>query len=456
MFILYQILMYVFLPFALLRLLFKSKKHIGYRKNILERLAYYKFNTSLKKYASKPHNFKYIWVHGVSVGETKASQPLIEALLNKYPKHIILFTNTTPTGREAASKLFANFILQKRLQNIYLPFDIGLLVNSFYRYFKPMFGILLESEIWPNLLYAAKKHNVPLFLVNGRLSPKSYRRMHAYKKWSVSLFNTFKKIGAQSDIDYTQYTNLGLKHVELTGNIKFDCLPNMNLLHRGQQVKNVLSNLYASNSKPWILLASSREGEEAYILQAWLSQHKPCRLIILPRHLHRIAEIELLFQKYDLTYIYNKTILNDIEILNQDKNQSKNQNTEFNYDIILGDSMGEMSYYIELSDIVMMGGSWLPFGSHNLLEPCMQGKYVFLGPHTYNFNEISQKAIVMKAAIQFKKATQAFEYLKNMQISEQTYKNIKKDAYFFVSTYQGATLKTINMIEKSLDANKHV
>ncbi len=431
MYIIYRILAYIALPILLLRLLFKSRHNISYRQNILERLACYKIKDQSK------HN--YIWVHAVSVGETKASEPLILALLNAYPQHTILFTNTTPTGRDIAAQMFSNFISENRLQQAYLPFDAGLLIHAFYRYFKPFFGVVLESEIWPNLLHMAHKKKIPLFLVNGRLSPRSYRRMHRYKKWIKPLFNGFKMIGAQSESDYQQYLNLGIKHVELTGNIKFDCLPNGKLVHKGLQIKNSIKK----NDKPCILLASSREGEEDNILQAWLKQDKPCRLIILPRHLQRLDEIELLLKKYNIKYIFNADMLG----------QTSENLKKINYDIILGDSMGEMPYYLELCDMVMMGGSWLPFGSHNLLEPFMQGKHVLLGQHIYNFKEISQKAIYMKAAMQFESAENAFNYinnLNNLNSEDKTalYIECKQYTNFFIASYKGATNKTMDIIEK--------
>jgi 3-deoxy-D-manno-octulosonic-acid transferase len=427
MILLYKIISYLLLPFILLRLCYKSKQHKGYLQNIDERFGIY---TQEKLPKNKP----YIWVHAVSVGETKACQTLIQELVLTYPNHNILLTNTTPTGRDIANQIFSEFIQDKRLYQSYLPYDAPLLVSSFLNYVKPVFGIILESEIWPNLLLEAKKKNIKLVLANARMSPKSYKRMSYFKSHVTKLLSCFDIIAAQTQVDFDYYKELGAKNLALMGNLKFDCLPSKSFVEKANYFKNHDSSVLFSNSKQIALLASTREGEEETLIQAWLNAEKPCNLIVLPRHLHRLQDIKKYLQEKEINY----TLRTDLE-------KVFSNNEKHDHEIILGDTMGEMPFYIELCDIVVMGGSWLPFGGQNILEPAMQGRVVLVGEHTYNFLEATKKAVEMQACFRFSSPNDAF---KNMNEILQNSKQLEANALRFVETYQGATKNLMNIIKK--------
>ncbi len=426
MILLYRIISYFLLPFILLRLWYKSKQHKGYIQNIGERFGIYDKSTF-------PNNKPYIWVHAVSVGETKACLNLIQELVAQYPSYNILLTNTTPTGRDIAKQILSQFINDRILYQAYIPYDAPLLVKRFFKYFNPKIGIILESEIWPNLLLCARNNNVKLILANARMSPKSYKRMLYVKPYITKILSCFNTIAAQTQIDFDYYKSLGAENIVLMGNLKFDCLPVGVSEEKTKCFTAHPEYKLFTTQKSVALLASTREGEEEILIQAWLDADKPCNLIILPRHLHRLHNIKQYLQSKEIAY----TLRTDLEKVFSNEN--------IKYEVILGDTMGEMPFYIELSDIVIMGGSWLPFGGQNILEPAIQGRVVLVGEHTYNFLEATNRAIEMHACFRFTHPVDAFHNLDEILHNKaQLGINAKK----FVEAYQGATKKLMDIIKQ--------
>jgi len=415
----YQCLWHVVLPFVLVRLWWKGRKEPSYRAHILERIGFYKGEAFTNA----------IWVHAVSVGETRASAPLIHALVAS--KHRILLTHTTPTGRKTGADLFQSYINQGVLKQCYLPYDFCWPISRFLRQFKPSKGLMMETEVWPSILFFSK-NKLPIYLINGRLSLKSSLNFAKFGNLSKELFSLFEKILAQTQSDAKHYETLGIQNCPVTGNLKFDVQLAPEQISYGQLWKKSLSN------RQVITLASSREGEEEMVIRAWgqLQDPKPL-LVIVPRHLPRTIEIERFLNQQHIAYTKRSMITSPINLTQ---------------DVLIGDTMGEMASYLSMADYVVMGGTLMGTGGQNLIEPISLGKPVILGPSTYNFADISQAAIVAGIAIPLRKSTpiqienELFNLFQDFQSCPQKIENMSLFCSEFAKHHQGATTKTINYL----------
>ncbi|MDW5415318.1 lipid IV(A) 3-deoxy-D-manno-octulosonic acid transferase [Iodobacter sp. CM08] len=363
---LYHVLLCCAFPFIFLYLLKRSKRQPAYRQYWLERLGFYR---------SSPNQAPLIWLHAVSVGETRAAAPLIAELKTKYPQHRFLITCMTPTGRATAEELFA-----EQAEIAYLPYDYPSAVGRFLKHYQPQFGLLMETEIWPNLIHRCAEHDIPLFLANARLSEKSLKGYQKIKYLVQPAVARLAGVLAQSQQDAARLQQLGSEHTAIVGNIKFDNLPDENAILQGKNWRTAIER-----SKV-LLLASSRDGEEELILDTLKDWPADLLLIIVPRHPQRFASVEQLIADRGLAVLKRsewdeKFIPNGVQVL-------------------LGDSMGEMTRYYASSDLAIIGGSILPFGSQNLIEACAIGIPVLLGPSTYNFSQAATEAIASHAAWQ--------------------------------------------------------
>ncbi len=394
----YYILTYLILPFALLRLCFKAKKDRRYLHNIKERLAYYG-----KTYPNTGNTKKRrVWLHAVSVGETHAAQPIMNLLLTLDDVEIIL-THTTPNAKDAAQRLWGQHIgtqAHHKIKQMYLPYDTPWCVRRFFMQWQPTLGIIMETEFWPNLLHYAKVYGCQMLLANARMSAKSAKRMQKYASSLFSLYHNYDVIMAQSHMDAKRFayflkSSQKEKHsvdLGIYGNLKFDAPVN--------QIQKTAAEAYKATHLPpnmkVILLASTRDGEEAMIFEYIASLPKATQQQLLtntlwcvvPRHMHRLPEIEALLQKNGYNSIRKTAWLNQVA-----------PNIVAN-NVVVGDTMGEMAWYFALSDIVIMGGSWQVFGGQNFLEAAQQGKAIICGPHMYNFAQVSKDALKWGALIQ--------------------------------------------------------
>ncbi len=384
----YQLGWHVFLPIVLLRLWWRGRKDPGYRQSIAER-----FGFGLR---IRPGG---IWIHAVSVGETRAAQPLIEAYLQQGKS--ILLTCMTPNGRRTGAAIFAEAIAQGRLQQVYLPYDLCWSVERFLKAAKPEMGLFMETEAWPTIVFRAAEIKLPVFLINARLSERSARRVARFGTAGRSLFQAFAGILAQTELDAGRYRALGVKQCEVVGNLKFDVMLNPDLVERGLAWHAHLEK----NNRLMVCAASAREGEEVIILEAWqavLQMHAeeltsasistpPPLLCIVPRHPERFAEVAELIRASGLTVLQRSEMdLRAADLHNR---------IDLKIAVVLGDSMGEMPLYYCASDLVVMGGSLMPLGGQNLIEACAAGCPVILGEHTFNFQQASQDAINCGAAM---------------------------------------------------------
>ena len=416
----YSLLVYFLLPFTVFKLIYRGFKQPDYLKHWDERYGFYSHSTK-KVWAKR----KTLWIHAVSVGETKAAIPFIKLFLKKYPHHHLLITHGTPTGRATSID-----IKDTRITRIYLPFDTVDATQRFLNTFKPELGFLLETELWFNLIHQAHQKSIPLYLVNARLSEKSFQ---LYKKISLLIkpsLQELKGVLAQTSSDAKRFESLGARSVEVMGNLKFDVTPPRDINKKSATLKK---HLHLKNQSV-LLIASSRQDEEEMILQSLLKLPiKNLITIFVPRHPQRFKEVELMLKKYRVSFIKRS-----------DKKIKVNP-----YQFILGDSMGEMYSYYNLANIALMGGTILPYGGQNLIESMAMNVPVILGPHTYNFHDVSNEAIRLGAATRIQTLDQLEKVLPQMLRSSSQSK-MKKACHEMMRAHQGATLKILNKIKSTI------
>ncbi|WP_018152624.1 lipid IV(A) 3-deoxy-D-manno-octulosonic acid transferase [Leeia oryzae] len=358
---------FLLLPVIPLRLWWRGRKEPGYKRFIAERFGVYR--------TSEPQQ-PVIWLHAVSLGETRAAQPLVDKLREHYPAYHLVITHMTATGRQAAESLYGEFATI-----VTLPYDYPFAMRRFLRHFQPALGLIMETEIWPNMCHAAAVAHVPLFLVNARLSERSALRYRKWHKLIGPALCRFSAIAAQGQADAERFAALGAQHVHVCGNLKFDLTPPVTQLMLGQQLAAWLGK------RPVFLFASSREGEEQLLLTHWV-RHRIARqalLVIVPRHPQRFDEVALLMTDAGLNWSRRSSA--DLAVpLGADINA------------VLGDSMGEMYAWYAASQLALIGGSMLPLGGQNLIEAAAAGCPTLLGPHMFNFAEAAQLAVASEAA----------------------------------------------------------
>ena len=417
--LLYSLLVYLATPLVLVRLLWRARKQPEYLQNLDERWALYR----------KPAAQKLIWVHAVSVGETRAAQPLIEALQNAWPEHRILLTGMTPTGREAGREVYGDRVVQA-----YLPYDYPGAVNRFFRHFSPVFGVLMETEIWPNLLAAAKRNDVPVILANARLSERSARGYKKVRRLVQPAFMTLSAVAAQTTGDARRIDELGATHVSVCGNLKFDVTPAPEKLALGQAWRKALGE-----RQVW-LAASTREGEEVLVLDAWRKidaspGQPPPLLVIVPRHPQRFAEVAELLARNDVEFVRRSTGMPAADT-----------------QVWLGDSMGEMAAYYTLADIAFIGGSLLPLGGQNLIEAAACGCPVVIGPHTLNFQRATEDAIAAGAAIRVDDPAGLAKAISRAFAEVAEGSEMRNAAVRFAAAHRGATERAVALIRSVVTA----
>ena len=417
----YRALLTLIVPLALLRLWWRGRKQPGYRQHIAERFGY----------INLPAGGPIIWLHAVSVGETRAAEPLVHALLEQYPGHRVLLTHMTPTGRTTSTALYKD----PRILIAYVPYDLTNAVDRFLARVQPQLGLLMETEIWPNLILRSRAHQVPMLLINARMSARSGRRYARFDKLIRPVLSALSAVGAQTQDDADRLTQLGAQNVSVTGNLKFDVRIDPALQLLGQQWRR---EIQTQQTRPIWLAASTREGEEAVILAAHralcalLPDQHPL-LVLVPRHPQRFNDIAQLIAREGFTLARRNAGLPTAET-----------------DVWLGDSMGEMVAYYSLANVAVIGGSLLPFGGQNLIEAAACGTPLIIGPHTYNFSAAATAAAQTGAAIRIDTVTP--ETLANalhaLIDSPTQHEAATKATARFVSSATGATDKLLALIAR--------
>jgi 3-deoxy-D-manno-octulosonic-acid transferase len=369
---LYTLALWLLTPVYLARLWWRGRVEPVYRKRIGERLG---------RYALPPRRGKggVLWVHAVSFGETKAAAPLVEALRRELPELRLLLTCSTATGVQAGLDL-----LHEEDDQTWFPYDTPGAVGRFLRRYRPAVGVMMETEIWPNLMHIAQQRQIPMVLANARLSAKSQRQGRRFARLLVPALMSFTRILAQTARDAQRMREMGARAVEVCGNTKFDATPPAKLLVRGHEWR-------AQLNRNVVLMASSREGEEPTLFAAWRELPAPRPLLlVVPRHPQRFDEVAEMARAAGFI-VARRSHWKDAP----DDNFAS-------ADVWIGDTMGEMPLYYALADVALLGGSFAPLGGQNLIEAAACGCPVLMGQHTFNFEEAAQLAIDAGAAARMK------------------------------------------------------
>jgi len=418
--LLYSLAWWLALPVVAARLWRRGRREPGYRRHVAERFGFYRTTE-----ADRPR----IWVHAVSVGETRAAEPLILSLLEAYPRHDILLTHMTPTGRATGQALFAR---QPRVVQAYLPYDTGWMMGRLIRHYKPRICILMETEVWPNLIARCRASAIPVALVNARLSERSLKKGLRLPSLMIEAARGFALVTAQTTADAERLRQFGAQNVHVTGSIKFDVMPSAQTAMNGDALRARFGQ------RPVLVCASTREGEEALILEAMAELDPKALAIIVPRHPQRFAEVAGMILERGIPMRRRSSLMTDADTVPMDVR------------ILLGDSMGEMFTYYAASDIAFIGGSLLPLGGQNLIEACALGKPVLIGPHTFNFEAVTRDAIAIGAARRVDDAADMVRQTNRLIGDDVLRAEMSEKALAFALEQRGATERTMELLRTLL------
>jgi len=374
---LYTALLVAALPWFLARLWWRGRRERGYRRQIGERFGWYRI---VPERAT-------LWVHAVSVGEARACAPLVCALREEFSGCDLLLTCSTAAGREVLTQLHAG-----AAQIVWIPYDFPGAVSRFVTHFRPRLGVLVETEIWPNLLAACRAHAVPVVLANARMSETSAA---GYRRWRAIARPAFASLAAacaQGEADAGRLASLGTANVSVCGNLKFDVVPDASQARAGRAWRRALA-------RPVLLLASTRAGEEKLLLEALARAAAPMLVVLVPRHPQRFEEV------HSLLDAHRARLNGGLPVARR----SKGEEPHPEHRLYLGDTMGEMAFYYAAADVAIVGGSILPLGGQNLIEACAAGTAVVFGPSMYNFSDASRLALEAGAALQAGGAQEAVQ-----------------------------------------------
>ncbi|MDR0807215.1 MAG: lipid IV(A) 3-deoxy-D-manno-octulosonic acid transferase [Enterobacteriaceae bacterium] len=422
--LIYSFLLYLLQPLIWLRLFLRGRKAPAYRKRWAERYGFCRGKV-------EPNG---IMLHSVSVGETLTAIPLVRALRYRYPMLPITVTTMTPTGSERVLSAFGDDV-----HHVYLPYDLPCSVNRFLNQVRPKLVIIMETELWPNLIHQLNKRHIPLVIANARLSARS---AHGYSKLGKTMQTMLQKItliAAQNKEDGDRFIQLGLKpsHLAITGSLKFDISVTPELSSRALSLRRQ----WAPHRPVWIA-ASTHEGEENIILDAHanLLQRFPNLLLILvPRHPERFPTAQQLTIQAGMSYITRSS------------GEVPNEQTQ----VVIGDTMGELMLLYGIADLAFVGGSLVERGGHNPLEPAAHAIPVLMGSHTFNFNEICNKLAQAEGLITVQDANSLAEQVESL-LADESYRNYRgQRAVNVLLQNQGALEKLLALLEPYLPARSH-
>ena len=356
---LYTLLFHLGLPLVFLRLLWRAWRAPAYSRRIGERFAF----------GLPPLRPGGIWVHAVSVGESIAAAPMVRELMARYPHLPITVTCMTPTGSERIQALFGDSV-----QHCYLPYDLPWAAARFLERARPKLAVVMETELWPNHIHQCARRGIPVALANARLSARSARGYARFARLTAPMLAKLSLIAVQTEAEAERFRQLGARDecVEVTGSIKFDLTIDPALLARATDLRDQ----WAAQERPLWIAASTHAGEDEIVLAAHrqlLARHPQALLILVPRHPERFAAVAELCRKEGFASV----------------RRSQGEAVGAGIDVLVGDTMGELLFLYALADVAFVGGSLVPNGGHNLLEPAALVKPVLSGPHLFNFLEIA-------------------------------------------------------------------
>ncbi|MCL4148492.1 UNVERIFIED_CONTAM: hypothetical protein GTU68_027469, partial [Idotea baltica] len=416
----YTSIFYLCLPLIILRLTWRGIRAPAYWQRWRERFGH---SPALTRAAPV------IWIHAVSVGEVEACRPLVKNLQDTYPKHQLLITTMTPTGSARVKLLFSDTVA-----HCYLPYDLPFAIKHFLKINRPVFGVIMETEIWPNLLLICKQKNISLVLANARMSERSVKGYTRFPTLTKTVLNSLRFIAAQSQQDRDNFHRLGadITDVHAIGNLKYETHLPASIVEQASSMR-----MMWDNDRPVWIAASTHEGEEEIILHASRqirAKFPNLLLIIVPRHPERFDRVTALTHKTGF-----KTLRRTEKLPCSSAIQ-----------VLVVDTMGELPLFYAACDVAFVGGSLVPHGGHNILEPAALGRAVLVGSHYFNFNEITRQFIEAKAAIEISNAEDLAEtVIRLLEDAEQRAK-MGEAGLKLIAASQGASSRLANLIKRHI------
>jgi 3-deoxy-D-manno-octulosonic-acid transferase len=418
---LYTWLLRLAFPYVLLHLFVRGLRNRDYWKRWGERLGFVPF---------LPRTGRRIWIHAVSVGETRAAALLIPKLQDRYPDHAILVTTMTPTGSAQVRSLFGG-----QVEHCYVPYDFPAAVQRFLERTQPSMAIVMETELWPNLFHACRERGIPILVSNVRMSEKSARGYQRFARLAAATLAQVNRFAVQGDADAQRLRRLGARpeQIVVSGSIKFELFIPASLLEAAE----VLRREWGSSRAVW-LAASTHEGEDESVLVAFQQlrqDHPDLLLVLVPRHPERAAAIARLVRRRGLSYVLRSEHPGEIDP---------------ETDVLIGDTLGELLRFYAAADISFLGGSLVPTGGHNLLEPAALGKPVIVGPHTFNFLDITRMAVERGAATRIRSSESLAPAVADLLDDAELRFRMGEAGRRMVAENRGALEKNLELIDELL------
>ncbi len=450
--LLYTLLYYCLTPLLFLRLLLKHQKSNAYKGErqplrLLERLGVFTkptFNSPTDESPRSP-----VLIHTVSVGEFLATVPLIRKLLREFPHYPLVITCTTTTGSARIIKTFAQQIKQGKIFHVYLPYDLPGSMSRFFKKLQPCLVLVMETEIWPNLLHITHQRHIPVWLLNARMSARSAKGYARFSTVTKSSLQKLTGIAVQDSLDAGRLIKLGAdeKTLHITGSIKFDIRISNAEIEAGAALRRQLN--WQKNKV--LIAASTHQGEDEIILdvfQKLKSQHPDLVMLVVPRHPERFQSV------YQLCSAYPKVKQQYKHQYKVMKRSQLNKEQQQDVDILVGDSMGEMMIYFACSDVVFMGGTMVATGGHNIIEPAALGLPIVYGPHIFNFYAINELFQQYQASQQVSDSNELTTTLHILISDEKTAREMGARAQQLIAQNSGALNKMIQLFSSCLNQNQ--
>ena len=426
--VLYNIALLLAQPFFLTRLLIKSKKNSAYRQRILERYGFFQTPSPAKNT---------IWVHAVSLGESIAAGPLIKRLYQNYPNYRLVITTTTPTGSRYVQQHYGSMAF-----HVYVPYDLPGTVKRFLRKIKPHLIILIETELWPNIIHISHRHSIPILVANARLSFRSFCKYQRFQ-WLLGSLFTKMHIAAQHEADAERFSKLGVpsSKIQVLGSIKYDLHIDPIIVQQGKALRATWLQNKPSHTKI-ITATSTHPGEERLLFPLFKTLKKsniPILFVLIPRHKERFDDVYHLCTQAQLSTVRRST----------------HQTVQRDTDLLLADTLGEVLLLLSASDIVFMGGSLIPRGGHNMMEPAALGLPQVTGAHIFNFQHIAETLQKSQALVIAQDAREVFHALNDFLHNATRCQQMGERGKAVIARERGAVNRHMNFIATFIEHTKH-
>jgi len=423
--LMYNFVFYLLLPVIILRLIWRGFWAPAYWQRWRERFGF------LPRLPIKSS----IWLHAVSMGEVQAAVPLVQALLNDFPEQTVLITTMTPTGSQRVREVFGD-----QVQHVYLPYDLPDAMGRFFRQVRPRLLILMETELWPNLLHTCRQQAIPVILTNARLSALSASRYQRLGNFMAEIFAGISLVAAQTELDAARFRQLGMPvdKIQVTGSLKFDTRLPTDFSTTAENLRQQ----WGKDKIVWIA-ASTHEGEEEMVLDA-LQLLKPAitnlLLVLVPRHPERFQRVARLCQQRGFMTV----------------KRSEGKSFPSHLAIYLADTMGELPLLYATADLAFVGGSLVPIGGHNLLEPAAVGLPIIVGPYTFECEAICQQLVTAGAVEQINQASELAPHVEKYLLNLTLREKMGKLGQAFVAQNRGALARVLTIISGYLVSKNSV